>query len=57
MLPFLRLLKLLRGLVLKTLLVGDGRGDLLLRFHQLRAHVDNDLVQHLLGLLPKRSRR
>ena len=32
-------------------LVGDGDGDLLLRLHQLRVHVQDDLVQHLLGVL------
>ena len=50
-LPVLRFLQLLPGLVLKALFVGDGGRDLLLRLYELRAHVENDLVEHLLGLL------
>src|SRR5688500_3243453 len=56
-LPVLCFLELGLGLVLKTLLVGDCRRDLLLRPHQLRSHVENDLVEHLLGLLEFRDRR
>src|SRR6185503_6990456 len=29
---------------------GDGSGHLLLRLHQLLPHVDDDLIQHLLGV-------
>ena len=49
-LPVLRLLVLGVGLVAEPLLVGDRRGDLLLGLHELAAHVDEDLRQHLLGI-------
>jgi hypothetical protein len=54
-LPLLGLAQLLRGLVLEALLVRDRGGDLLLRLHELRAHVDDDLVQHLLRLFCRRD--
>jgi hypothetical protein len=41
---------LLLGLLREALLVGDRDGDLLLRLDQLVGHVDDDLVQHLLGV-------
>ena len=50
-LPILSLFQLLPRLILEALLVGDGGGDLLLRLYQLRAHVEDDLIEHLLGLL------
>ena len=37
-------------LLREALLVGDRRGDLLLRLDELVVHVENDLVQHLLGI-------
>jgi hypothetical protein len=49
-LPVLGLLELAVGLVTQPLLVGDRARDLLLRPHELRAHVDDDLVEHLLGV-------
>ena len=50
-LPVFGFLELLTGLILKPLLVGDRGSDLLLCLYQLRSHVENDLVEHLLGLL------
>ena len=38
------------GLVAQTLFVGDRGGHLLLGLDELRPHVDQDLVQHLLGV-------
>jgi hypothetical protein len=35
----------------ETFLVRDRSGDLLLRFDELGVHVEDDLVQHLLGIL------
>src|SRR5579863_9653617 len=49
-LPILRLAMLLVGLVAQPLLIRDRRRDLLLRLHELRLHVDDDLIQHLLGM-------
>ncbi len=56
-LPILSLFQLLPRLILEALLVGDGGGDLLLRLYQLRAHVEDDLIEHLLGLLEFRDHR
>jgi hypothetical protein len=50
LLPVLRLLVLRLELVAQPLFVGDGGGDLLLGLHQLVAHVNDDLVQHLLRI-------
>jgi hypothetical protein len=50
-LPVFRFLQLLLLLVVEALFVRNRGSDLLLRLHELRAHVENDLVQHLLGLL------
>ena len=50
-LPVLRLLELGVGLVAQALLVGDRGGHLLLGLHELAAHVDEDLRQHLLRIL------
>jgi hypothetical protein len=55
MLPFLGLAQLLRGLILQSLLVSNRGGYLLLGFHKLRAHVDDDLIQHLLRLFSRRD--
>jgi hypothetical protein len=41
---------LLLGLLREVLLVGDGNGDLLLRVDELTVHLEDDLVQHLLGV-------
>ena len=54
-LPILRLLELGVGLVAQALLVGDRRGDLLLGLHELAAHVDENLRQHLLGIFGPRD--
>jgi hypothetical protein len=43
------------GLITQSLLVGDRRGDLLFRFRQLPSHVDEDLVEHLLGIFRPRD--
>ena len=56
-LPILCFLELLARLVLEAFLVGDGGGDLLLRLHQLGPHVEDDLIEHLLGLLEFRDHR
>ena len=48
--PVVGELELRVGLVLQALLVGDGGSDLLLRLRELVAHVDDDLIQHLLGV-------
>ena len=54
-LPVVRLLEFGVGLVAQALLVGDGRGDLLLRLGELRPHVDENLVEHLLGIFGPRD--
>jgi hypothetical protein len=56
-LPILGFLQLLAGLILEALLVGDRGSNLLFGPNELRAHVENDLVQHLLGLLEFRDHR
>jgi hypothetical protein len=50
LLPVVRLPELGVRLVAQPLLVGDGRRHLLLGARQLVAHVQQDLVQHLLGV-------
>ena len=54
-LPILRLLELGVGLIAQSLLVGDGGRHLLLGLHELAAHVDEDLRQHLLRILGLRD--
>ncbi len=54
-LPVGALLELGVGLVAQPLLVGDRRGDLLLRLGKLRPHVRDDLIQHLLGIFGPRD--
>jgi hypothetical protein len=51
LLPVLGLAPFGVGLVAEALLIGDGGGHLLLGLRQLRAHVDENLVQHLLRIL------
>jgi hypothetical protein len=55
-LPVVRQLLLLLELRPQLALVRDRDGDLLLRLRQLLAHVDEDLVQHLLRVLRPRDR-
>jgi hypothetical protein len=55
LLPVLRGLVLGLHLVLEALFVGDRAGHLLLGLRQLIAHVDDDLVQHLLRILGLRD--
>jgi hypothetical protein len=50
LLPVVRQPELGVGLVLQALLVGDGRGHLLLGLDQLAVHVGDQLVEHLLGV-------
>ena len=51
LLPVVGELELGVRLILEALLVGDRGGHLLLGLGQLVAHVDDDLIQHLLGIL------
>jgi hypothetical protein len=53
--PVLRLLLQVLGIGLELLLVRDGRGRFLLGLGQLRLHVENQLVQHLLGVFGPRD--
>src|SRR3954469_23782108 len=55
LLPLLRLLVLGVGLIAQTLLVGNGGSDLLLGLDELLPHVDQDLIQHLLGVFGPRD--
>lgn len=50
LLPVVGELELGLRLVLQSLFVGDGSGNLLLGLRQLVAHVDDDLIEHLLGV-------
>ena len=49
-LPVLALRGLLVPLLLQALLIADGDRDLLLGLDELGLHVDEDLVEHLLGV-------
>ena len=55
MLPLFSFAQLLRCLILQSLLIGDRGRNLLLGLNQLRAHVDNDLIKHLLRLFCRRD--
>ena len=48
--PIVGQLELGVGLILQPLFIGNGGGNLLLGFGQLVAHVDDDLIEHLLGV-------
>jgi hypothetical protein len=54
-LPVPRLLHLVLELRFQLALVGDGRRDLALGLRQLVPHVQDDLVQHLLGVFGPRD--
>ena len=54
-LPFFGLDELLIPLLLQAFLIPDGDSDLLLGLDQLRLHVDEDLVEHLLGVFGLRD--
>src|SRR5437868_9533000 len=43
------------GLIAQSLLVGNSRRDLLLRLCELRPHVDENLIEHLLGIFGPRD--
>jgi hypothetical protein len=49
-LPLLRVRDLLVELFGESFLVGDGCGDLLFRLDELIVHVQDDLIEHLLGI-------
>ena len=55
LLPIRRLAILGVGLIAQPLLVGDRRGHLLFGLGQLRPHVDQNLVEHLLGVFGPRD--
>ena len=51
LLPVLGQALVLGGLALELLLVGDGHGDGFLGFDHLLVHVEDELIEHLLGIL------